>query len=110
MEAKLTGEEFLKILTKHYGVEVTGFVITDADPSPKGKIIRQAVTEPLDKSRYMFNIKRVREMYESLGKYITLAEAKWAVENWQQYLDFVDKTNRWPKPGFGSGDDKGVLT
>lgn len=109
MEVILTGEEFLKILTKHYGIKVEGFTIIDADPSPKGKILRQAVSDVLDKSKFMCNIKGLRETYKSMGKYITLSEAKWAVENWQQFIDFVDKTNRLPTSGFGSGEDKGKL-
>jgi hypothetical protein len=109
MEVRLSGEQFCKILTQHYKTEVTGFVILDADPSPKGKIIRQAVEEPLDKSRLIVNIKGLRDIYESLKKHITLAEAKWAVENWNTFIDFIDRTNRLPKPGFGSGKNKGIL-
>ena len=109
MNVTLTGEQFLKILTKHYGTEVNGFSITDADPSPKGKILRQGVDDPLDKSKFMCNIKGLRKIYEGMGKYITLAEAKWAVENWFQFIDFVDRTNRLPQMGFCSGKDKGKL-
>lgn len=109
MEVKLTGEEFCKILTKHYGIEVDGFVILNADPSPKGKIIRQSIDSPLDKSRLVSNIKRLKRVYEGFGKYLTLAEAKWAIENWERFIDFIDRTNRLPQPGFGSGENKGVL-
>ena len=62
MEVKLTGEEILKILSKHYGVVVEGFTITDADPSPKGKLIRQGVDDPLDKSKLVDNIKGLRSV------------------------------------------------
>ena len=109
MEVKLSGEQFCKILTQHYRCEVTGFIIADADPSPKGKILRQAVTDPLDKFKSIGNIKGLRETYESLNHHLTLAEARWAVANWNTFIDFIDRTNRLPKPGFGSGESKGIL-
>jgi len=108
-EIKLTGEEFIKILEFYFERKISGFVILNPDPSPMGKIVRQAITHPLDKENFVGNIKSLRETIKSVGKYLMLSEARWAIDNWDQWLQFVDRHNRLPGVGYGSGEDKGKL-
>jgi hypothetical protein len=109
MEVRLTGEEFISILETMLGGKVAGFVITNPDPSPTGKIVRQAITGPLDKTNFVSNIRSLRDTVKTIGKYLTLAEARWAIENWEQWLQFIDRYNRLPAQGYGTGEGKGRL-
>jgi GGDEF domain-containing protein len=108
-EIRLTGEEFIAILKKHFGCDISGFVILNPDPSPMGKIVRQAVINPLDKKNFVGNIKSLRETVESIGKYLTLAEARWAIENWNEWLQFVDRKNQLPMICYDDGDNGAKL-
>ena len=108
-EVRLTGEEFIAILEKELNGKVSGFVILNPDPSPLGKIVRQAIVAPLDKENFVGNIKSLRETVKSVGKYLMLSEARWAVDHWDEWLQFVDRNNRLPGVGYGSGEDKGKL-
>lgn len=109
MKVSLTGEEFKAILSTHFRCEVTGFTIVDPDPSPLGKLIREAVINPLDKFFFVSNIKLLRKALTMRGETINLLEARWAIENWQEFLRFVDEYNRLPVSGYGSGESKGKL-
>jgi len=108
-EVRLSGEEFIYMLEHHLGHPVSGFVITNPDPSPTGKIMRQAIVNPIDKEHFVGNIKSLRESVKSVGRYLMLADARWALDNWEQWLDFVDRKNRLPTVGYGSGEGKGRL-
>ncbi len=108
-EIRLTGEEFLEILRKHFKRNVTGFVILNPDPSPRGKIFRQAVVYPLDKENFIGNIRSLRETVKSVKGYLNLSEARWAVNNWKEWLRFVDTHNRLPKGEYGSEKERGIL-
>ena len=55
-EVRLSGEEFIYMLEHHLGHPVSGFVITNPDPSPTGKIMRQAIVNPIDKEHFVGNI------------------------------------------------------
>jgi hypothetical protein len=109
MKVSLTGEEFKAILSCHMRCEVTGFTIVDPDPSPLGNLIRGAVVNPLDKSFFVSNLKLLRRALIMRGDMINLLEARWAIENWLDFLRFVDQYNRLPISGYGSGDEKGKL-
>lgn len=109
MKVKLTGEELKAILSTFFRCEVTDFTLIDPDPSPFGKRIRQMVVYPLDKSFFIDNIKSLRKGLVVNGETITLLEGKWAIENWPDFLRFVDQYNRLPISGYGSGDSKGKL-
>lgn len=109
MKVKLTGEELKAILSTHFRCEVTDFTLIDPDPSPLGNLIRSAVVNPLDKSNFVGNIKSLRRSLLVKGETITLLEGRWAIENWPDFLRFVDQYNRLPISGYGSGDSKGKL-
>jgi hypothetical protein len=109
MKVSLTGEEFKAILSAFFKHEVTGFTIIDPDPSPLGKLIREAVVNPLDKLNFVGNIKSLRRTLLCKGETINLLEARWAIDNWPDFLRFVDQYNRLPISGYGSGDEKGKL-
>ena len=108
-EIKLTGEEFLEILKKHFNCEVSGFVILNPDPSPLGKKVRQAVVHPIDKENFVGNIRSLRSTAKENHGYLTLSKARWAVDNWDEWLRFIDTHNRWPRGEYGCGEDKGIL-
>jgi hypothetical protein len=109
IEVRLTGEEFIAILEKELKGKINGFVILDPDPSPTGKIVRQAVVTPLDKTNFVGNIRSLRDTVKTIKRYLTLAEARWAIENWEQWLQFIDRYNRLPSQGYGTGEGKGRL-
>jgi hypothetical protein len=109
MKVRLTSEELLAILSRHLRCEVTGFTIIDPDPSPLGKLLREAVVNPLDKTWFVSNIKLLRKALVIKGEMINLLEARWAIENWPDFLRFVDQYNRLPMSGYGSGESKGKL-
>ena len=108
-EVRLSGEEFIYMLEHHLGHPVSGFVITNPDPSPTGKLMRQAVIHPLDKTNFLVNMKSLRASVKSVDRYLMLADARWALENWDEWLQFVDRYNRLPVCGYGSGDIRGKL-
>ena len=109
MKVKLTGEELKAILSIHFRCEVTDFTLIDPDPSPLGKYLRQSVLDPLDKAFFVGNIKSLRRHTAIKGLTMTLMEGRWAIENWDTFIRFVDQYNRLPAMGYGSGDNKGKL-
>jgi hypothetical protein len=109
MKVKLTSEELKAILSLHFNHEVTGFALIDPDPSPLGKLLRHSVINPLDKLYFIDNIKSLRKVLICEGKTITLMEGRWAIDNWTEFLQFVDQYNRLPISGYASGEDKGKL-
>lgn len=90
-------------------MEVTDFEIVPPDPSPLGKYLRQAVREPLDKIYFVGNIKSLRVMVNELGKGISLCDARWAIEHWPQWIQFIDQFNRLPENGYGTKEGNGKL-
>ena len=110
MKVKLTSEELKGILSRHFSCEVTEFEVVAPDISPLGKKFRESITYPLlDKNNFVGNIKAIRRCVRDIGGIMTLVEAKWVIENWMKFLQFVDEYNRLPAFGYGSGERKGIL-
>lgn len=115
MKITVTKAELLEILSKHFGVEIMECTI--AKPSTLAKDITDFLKDTVMKSVGTLRmatlpvnaqtwtgenkipaIKALREWYH--GKYkdnLGLAEAKWAIENWDQWIGFVIKRGRAPK-------------
>lgn len=101
MKIALTKPELLKILSKHFGEDITDLTIT------KGSNFHMILMEKLSKiicipvapamvfppDKKIPAIKALREVVPGTG----LAEAKWAIENWNEWIAFVAKHGRAPE-------------
>jgi hypothetical protein len=67
-------------------LNAVGYVIPSHEKIAKIKALRQ----------WSMDNPNLNSNKETMG----LADAKCAVENWNEFLDFVEKNNRLPKPGF----------
>ncbi len=102
MNVTLSKEELLSILSKQFGYNVTKYVISK---SPDPEALETKVLEglkPLVKNQVNYlelranrisAIKKLREIVCDLG----LAEAMWAIDNWEKWIAFVKKNNRTPE-------------
>jgi hypothetical protein len=109
MKINIKREEIRQILCDYFRCEVEDFVINLSVPSTLGRQLRNTVPEPESKNLYVANIKAIRSLGVSLGVYLTLSESKWAVENWNTFLRFVDENNRFPVAGYGTVTERGIL-
>lgn len=105
----VTREEIRTALEKLYRRPIEDFTIIPSSPSSLGRRVRSVVCRPELKETKVQNIKALRDLSSRLQKPTSLMEGKWALENWIQFLAFVDEFNRFPVAGYGSGDDKGIL-
>lgn len=109
MRCAVNREELRAILSKHFNMEVEDFVIVPAKPSPMGQCIRGVLTNPVKGGAMVPNIRALRSMCAELKHPINIPDARWAIENFDRYIEFVDVYNRLPESGFGFGDAKGLL-
>lgn len=109
MKCALRREEILQILSAHFRSEVEDFIIVPSTPSSLGLRLRNKVNNAAQKSYLVSNVRLLREVATDIGKHITVMEGKWAIENWDRFLEFIDEYNRLPLSGFASGDQKGIL-
>jgi len=109
MRLTVTREQIRAALGKLYKVDVEDFTIIPAAPSAIGIRCRSVVCRPEIADTKISNIKAMRRLATNLRQPMTLMEGKWAVENWDRFIAFVDEYNRLPLGGYGSGDGKGIL-
>ena len=102
-------EEIIGLLSKHLGMPVKDFVITNDSQSVIGRACRAGVHDPLNLDFKIANIKALRNVATMIGTPMTLMEGKYALMNWLKWIAFVDDHNRLPKGGYGSGDGEGKL-
>jgi len=102
-------EEIKAVLSAYFRVAVDDFVIGPVNPSELGKRARASVNRPLDNALKIGNIRALRELANGLGHQITLQEAKWALEHWLEWINFVDEYNRLPAEGYASQMTYGQL-
>jgi hypothetical protein len=105
----VTREEIRVALEKLYRLPVEDFTIIPSRPSVTGLRCREVVILPGERAAKVPNIKALRELSNKFHPQMTLMEGKWAVENWEKFIAFVDEFNRLPLGGYGSGDEKGIL-
>jgi predicted RecB family endonuclease len=101
----LTKQELLEILTAHFGHTVEDATVI-VEPTI-AQIIRNAVTQLDYKiSQKIAAIKALRQLAVDnkwTENVIGLGDAKWAIENFTAFIDFVEKNHRLPKPGYSEG-------
>jgi hypothetical protein len=105
IKVSLTKTELLDILSSHFGHTVEDAEIENV-PSI-AKIIRDAVTQlAYQTTQKITAIKALRQLAVDnkwTENVIGLADAKWAVENFNEFITFVEKNHRLPKPGYSEG-------
>ena len=105
IKVSLTKTELLDILSSHFGHTVEDAEI-ETLPSI-ARIIRDAVTQfAYQTTQKIAAIKALRQLAVDnkwVEVTIGLGDAKWAVENFNAFIDFVEKNHRLPKPGYSEG-------
>ena len=109
MKIRITREEIRQVLSGYFHTEVEDFIIEATNPSTLGEVLRKQLVQPEAQSLRMVNCKALRNIAESIGTPINLADVKWALENWIKWIEFVDVYNRLPISGYGSNQPKGIL-
>ena len=109
MKIRITREEIRQVLSGYFHTEVEDFIIDTTKPSTLGEVFRKQLIQPEAQSLRMVNCKALRNIAESIGTPINLADVKWALENWIKWIEFIDVYNRLPISGYGSNQSKGIL-
>lgn len=89
--------------------DVDRVIILSSPPSALGTTLRNLIAGPLDKTRLIVNIKTLRNWAADNKARLTLQDGKWALENWHEFLEFVDEFNRLPIAGFATKDGPVIL-
>ena len=98
--------ELLTILSSHYGFTVVNVEVVQ--PSTMAMEIRKTV-EQFDYrgSQKISAIKAIRQLGIDQkwndGIVIGLADAKWAIENFVEFISFVETNDRLPDSGYSDG-------
>jgi len=101
MKLSLTKKELLDVLTKHFEHLVTECVIVKG-PTTISNYLESRMTEKFGKVRFpgerkIEAIKYLREiLYDRLKDTHGLADSKWAIENWDRWIEFVKIHGRMP--------------
>lgn len=117
MKLSLQKSELLAILSAHLGHTVTDITITKVPSTVArdltAKVARDlCISGELDQTRINHPnnkipaIKSLRSHVSGMG----LAEAKWAVENWGEWIAFTKDNRRVPKIEFLGGGWNGPVT
>lgn len=109
MNCAVTREEIRVILEKHLRMPVGDFVIVPSKPSAMGNCLRAAMITPAAKEGKYGKVKELRKFFESFKKPINLPDGRWATENWERFIEFVDSYNRLPERGWAQSDPPGYL-
>jgi hypothetical protein len=105
MKIEITKQALLKFLSEHMGTEVTELVVVS------GVTMADMIREAIGGLDYKFSqkimaIKALRQLAVDekwVEVTIGLGDAKWAVENFNEFIAFIEKNNRLPKPGYSEG-------
>lgn len=103
MIIKLTKTELLTIICAHFSIGANAPVtITDWELTGPGKELADKLRAVLANIDYKVTqkiaaIKALREITSVLGFGMGLADAKYAVENWDKFITHVEKTGVIPK-------------
>ena len=109
MKIRITREEIRQVLGGYFHTEVEDFIIDATKPSELGTLLRNRLNQTESQSFQISNYKTLRNIAESIGTPINLSDVKWALENWNKWIEFVDVYNRLPISGYGSNQLKGIL-
>ena len=100
MKISITKEEIKAILSAHFGVRVENFDIVESEPLKLVDKIKEAITSPLDKLQKSVNIGKLMILSEKLKQPMIYSDAKWAIDNWPEWIAFVDRYNFIPISGY----------
>ena len=98
MKITLKYNELLTLLSKSFGVTVTGFTLEE----PLSETLIDVVSKcpNYQTNQKLLAIKTLREWTsKNTLDYIGLADAKWAIENWERFYSFVVEYDRLPVNG-----------
>ena len=109
MKVSITRDEIKQVLSGYFHTEVEDFTITATEPSTLGARLRKEIVRPEISQMRMVNCKALRKIAEELGTHMGLTDVKWALENWEKWIEFIDVYNRLPVSGYGLEQPKGVL-
>jgi hypothetical protein len=105
MKIEITKADLLKFLSKRMGMEVTDVVVVSG--VTMADMIRKAIGGLNYKfSQKIMAIKALRQLAideKWVEVTIGLADAKWAVENFNEFIAFIEKNNRLPSQGYSYG-------
>ena len=100
-----TKAELLEVLSSHFGHTVIDVEI-ETKPT-MAKIIRDAVTKfAYQAGEKIAAIKALRQLVSEnnwVSDVLGLGDAKWAIENFNEFITFVEKNERLPEPGYSEG-------
>ena len=90
--------ELLDTLSRAYGFKVDEVLITTEKTESLADKLSVIIKEFPDyrATQKIAAIKRLLELKRDSSEYMPLANAKWAVENWEKFINFVRKENRLP--------------
>lgn len=103
MKIEITYSELCAILSRSFNCTVESINIIN------GTTLAQKCIAAVTKLNYKGNekisaIKALREVFPcnepNRSSTLGLAEAKWAVENWEKWIEFVKQNNRVPANGY----------
>ena len=105
MKIEITKQDLLRFLSKRMGMEVTDVVVVSG--VRMADMIRKAIGGLDYKfSQKIMAIKALRQLATDekwVEVTIGLADAKWAVENFNDFIAFVEKNDRLPEPYYSNG-------
>lgn len=99
MKLTLSLAEIKTIVAAHYRISGNFDLEISGQTSLAGTLfdrIRNEIGLFVSVQNKISAIKGLREIARSFGLKIGLAEAKWSVENWTDFLTFVQRENRFP--------------
>lgn len=100
MKINATKKEICELLSKATGIEVTDFSVKKTASFNAQKFIDAVKNLDYLGSQKITAIKAIREVagYDKNNHcHLTLSNAKWAVENWPQWIAFVKEKGRLPQ-------------
>lgn len=109
MKITATKEQICEILSRAVGSTVTDFCVSN--PVKRSKAFAEKFRAAIKGLNYLAHekipaIKKLREIAgdrKEEGYYtckLKLADAKWAVENWEKWIAFVELNGRLPKDDY----------
>ena len=103
MKVILTKTELETVMTRIMGIPVEEVIIEDAEKPTKNLV--EILTNAVEKFRFtsdqkILAIKSLREAAQSTGRFLGLADAKYAVDNWGEFIAFVRKYETIPSDDF----------
>ena len=108
MKISVTKRELQSILSGYFKTNVTEVEVYEPS-SELLNLLKAKIGVSISLAQKIPSIKSLRELCSNpqvvgvVGYSLGLAEAKWAVENWSQFLGFVESTGRIPTIGYNTG-------